>query len=165
LPQDWQRSRSLRMQLGQRKKSDLTSQSQWGQMNKSISAICASTACISSSRKRTSSRYSGGRKITYTSVPKNGTNAASVAQPTSIESSIRRLASEYVQNTNAAQRTIKTRPAMLIARLKALSLTPKIAEMYMLAAQSTTDYGRWSFCCNVTVVIETSEVHWRTNYR
>src|SRR4051794_6799227 len=65
-----------------------------------------SIARISSSRSRTSSRYSGGRRIVYTSAPTNGnTSAVTIETPTSTGSSTRRLASLYVQNTSASQST------------------------------------------------------------
>jgi hypothetical protein len=57
----------------------------------------ASEACISRSRSRTSSRYSGGRTIMYTIVPMKGNSADAVAQATSTGSAIRRLASVRVQ--------------------------------------------------------------------
>ena len=97
-------SLSRRAQWGQAMKSGSTSPPQPGHMPSSPSL--RSIARISSSRSRTSSRYSGGRRIVYTSAPTNGkTSAVTIETPTSTGSSTRRLASLYVQNTSASQST------------------------------------------------------------
>jgi hypothetical protein len=61
--QTLQGSFSRRRQLGQRRNDFSISKPQWGQPSCSMLASRASAAAISSSRSRTSSRYSGGRTI------------------------------------------------------------------------------------------------------
>src|SRR5215207_5683523 len=64
-------------------------------------------------------------------VPTNGNSDASVAQPTSIGSSIRRRASANVQKTSAAQTTISTRMRTLTAVLSASLSMPKTPKVSM----------------------------------
>ena len=97
LPQTVQGSFSRRRQLGQRRNAFSISKPQYWQCWCSRSASRACAAAISSSRSRTSSRYSGGRTIRYTIVPMNGNSDAAVAHATSIGSAIRRCASLHVQ--------------------------------------------------------------------
>src|SRR4051794_27791310 len=88
----------------------------------------ASTAWISSSRSRTSSRYSGGRTIMYTIVPTNGKmKAATVAVAISSGSAMRRRASANVYQTSASQTTTRPRTSSLNAVSSALLSTPKTA--------------------------------------
>src|SRR5215208_6462118 len=58
-------------------------------------------------------------------VPTNGNSAASVAQPTSIGSSMRRRASANVQKMSAAQTTTSTRMRTLTAVLRPSLSMPK----------------------------------------
>src|SRR5437763_16406517 len=60
-------------------------------------------------------------------VPTNGNSDAAAAQPTSIGSAIRRLASAYVQYTSASQITTRNRIIKFAARLSPLLLMPKTA--------------------------------------
>src|SRR5215217_1683568 len=92
-PQTVQGSLRRRRQLGQRRKLFSISKPQYWQCWCSRPASLAWAAAISSSRSRTSSRYSGGRTIRYTIVPIKGNSEAAVAQATSIGSAIRRWAS------------------------------------------------------------------------
>src|SRR5215216_5692140 len=75
-------------------------------------------------------------------VPTNGNSAASVAQPTSIGSSIRRRASANVQNTSAAQTTISTRMSTSTAVLSASLLRPKTAKVSMRWRRDPYPRGR-----------------------
>src|SRR5918993_1471505 len=75
-------------------------------------------------------------------VPTNGNSDASVAQPTSIGSSIRRRASANVQNTSAAQTTISTRMRTLTAVLSASLSMPKTPKVIMIGRESTPGDGR-----------------------
>ena len=58
-------------------------------------------------------------------VPTNGNSDASVAQPTSMGSSMRRRASANVQKTSAAHTTMSTRMRTLTAVLSASLSMPK----------------------------------------
>src|SRR4029453_6747529 len=64
-------------------------------------------------------------------VPTNGNSDASVAQPTSIGSAIRRRGSANVQKTSAAQTTISTRMRTLTAVLSASLSMPKTPKKSM----------------------------------
>src|SRR5215213_6918324 len=64
-------------------------------------------------------------------VPTNGNSAASVAQPTSIGSSMRRRASANVQKTSAAHTTMSTRISTLTAVLSASLSMPKTPKVSM----------------------------------
>src|SRR4051794_11569841 len=72
--------------------------------------------------------------IAYTIVPTNGNTEASVAQPTSIGSSIRRLASVKVQKISATQTTSSTRIRTLTAVLTLSLLMPKTPRVSMRSA-------------------------------
>src|SRR3954470_21830962 len=97
LPHTVHGSLSRRRQLGQRRNDFSTSNPQYWQCWCSRLDRRAWAAAISSSRSRTSSRYSGGRTIRYTIVPMKGNSDAAVAHATSIGSAIRRWASLQVQ--------------------------------------------------------------------
>ena len=70
-------------------------------------------------------------------VPTNGNSDASVAQPTSIGSSIRRRASANVQNTSAAHTTMRTRMRTLTAVLSASLSMPKTPKLDMRISGGT----------------------------
>src|SRR5919109_5656367 len=71
-------------------------------------------------------------------VPTNGNSDASVAQPTSIGSSIRRRASANVQKISAAQITISTRISTLTAVLSASLSMPKTPKVSMRRCSNRT---------------------------
>src|SRR5215208_2965137 len=75
-------------------------------------------------------------------VPTNGNSDASVAQPTSIGSSIRRRASAKVQKTSAAQTTMSTRMRTLTAVLSASLSMPKTPKVSMRWRWNSTRGGR-----------------------
>src|ERR671917_2504261 len=74
-------------------------------------------------------------------VPTNGNSDASVAQPTSIGSSIRLRASANVQKTSAAQTTISTRRRTLTAVLSASLSMPKTPKVIMRRGSDRTRGG------------------------
>src|ERR671916_3484060 len=75
-------------------------------------------------------------------VPTNGNRAASVAQPTSIGSSIRRRASANVQKTSANHTTIRTRMRTLTAVLSASLSMPKTPKVSMGGRNRSGGTGR-----------------------
>src|SRR5918998_2069786 len=75
-------------------------------------------------------------------VPTNGNRAASVAQPTSIGSSIRRRASANVQKTSANHTTIRTRMRTLTAVLSASLSMPKTPNVSMGGRNRSGGTGR-----------------------
>ena len=103
-----QASLSRVVQTGHTRKLGSTAARQTGHSVRPA-ASRSSIALISSSRSRTSSRYSGGRKSMYTSAPRNGgTRPISVASATSHGLAIRRRASLNTQNPTASQKTTPT---------------------------------------------------------
>src|SRR5205807_4118921 len=102
---------SFVVQTGQTRYVKSTSALQTGQ-KRSRRERRSSIALISSSRSRTSSRYSGGRKSMYTSGPMYGTRPTRAASRRSHESSMRRLASLTVQYADASQKTTATAPTI-----------------------------------------------------
>src|SRR5215204_6158580 len=77
-------------------------------------------------------------------VPTNGNSDASVAQPTSIGSSMRRRASANVQKTSASHTTIRTRIRTLTAVLSASLSMPKTPKVSMGAGRNRSDGTGWS---------------------
>src|SRR3954454_19952176 len=80
--------------------------------------------------------------IAYTIVPTNGNTDASVAQPTSIGSSMRRRASLNVQKIRATQTTSSTRMSTLTAVLRPSLLMPKTPRVSMRTRKRTRRLGR-----------------------
>src|SRR3954452_19868708 len=80
--------------------------------------------------------------IAYTIVPTNGNTDASVAQPTSIGSSIRRRASLNVQKMSATQTTRSTRSRTLTAVLRPSLLMPKTPRVSIRTRKRTRPPGR-----------------------
>src|SRR5688572_20417508 len=73
----------------------------------------------------------------------NGNSDATVADPTSIGSSRRRLASEYVQYTSATQITTRKKTSRLTARLRPSFSMPKRASViaFVCAWKSLREQG------------------------